>query len=312
MLDNWLLVAFIAPMLWSLVNLIDVYFVNDVYRDEYDGTIISGLFPLLPWTLVLFGIVKFDFPDTQWMWLLLGGCLFLFANFFYFKSLFRNNDAALVQIFWNLTVPFTLLLSWLLFQESLNLKEYIGIVIVLIGVVYLSLQEKEGEWKIRDVLKNIIPASVLLASSLVCADYAYGVSDIHFFDGYLVFALGMVLGALIINLFDKTSLRNRFSQITVLTKKYFLVFFSAELLALIGTITSQRALDLSPSPSFVATIESLSPVFVMLFSVIIVVLGRTLVRGFAVNESLYNTQFSALGQKFFAIATIAIGIFLVS
>ena len=312
MLENWLLVAFIAPMLWSLVNLIDVYFVNDVYRDEYDGEIISGLFPILPWTLVLFGVVAFNFPDTGWMWFLTGGALFLFANFFYFKSLFRNNDAALVQIFWNLTVPFTLLFSWFFFQESLNLKEYIGIAIVLIGVIYLSLQEKGDEWKIKDVLKNIIPASVLLASSLVCTNYAYESSEVHFFDGYLVFASGMVLGALALNLFDKTSLKNRFSQITVLTKKYFLVFFAAELLALVGTITSQRALDLSPSASFVATIESLSPVFVMFFSLVIVVLGRTLIRDFSVSESLYNAQFRALKKKFFAVTTIAIGIFLVS
>ncbi len=312
MFENWLLVAFIAPMLWSLVNLIDVYFVNDVYRDEYDGTIISGLFPLLPWTLVLFGVVSFDFPNAQWMWFILGGCLFLFANFFYFKSLFQNNDAALVQIFWNLTVPFTLVLSWVLFRESLHVKEYIGIAIVLFGVIYLSFQEKEGEWKIKDVLKNIIPASLLLSASLVCADYAYRVSDTRFFDGYLVFALGMVLGALVINLFDKTSLKNRFSQITVLTKKYFFIFFLAELLALIGTITSQRALDLSSSASFVATIESLSPVFVMFFSLMIILLGRTFIRSFSVNESLYNAQFSALGHKFFAIATIALGIFLVS
>jgi len=30
--SNWLIVAFLAPMSWALVNIIDVYFVEEIYR----------------------------------------------------------------------------------------------------------------------------------------------------------------------------------------------------------------------------------------------------------------------------------------
>lgn len=314
MSENWLVIAFIAPALWSLVNLIDVYFVNDVYRDEYDGTIISGFFPLLPWALVPLGVISFDFPENQWWMFLLSGTLFLFANFFYFKSLFSNNDAALVQIFWNLTVPFTIVISWLFLQESLESGQYIGIGVVLAGVIYLSLQEKSGAWKPREVLKNMLPAAILLAASLVLAEHAYRESSVGFTDGYLVFALGMVIGALMVSVIGKLGFRDRFARVAKLTGKYFVVFFFAELLALVGTIASQRAVDLSPSASFVATIESLSPVFVMVFSVLILFFGKLLMKGRFSSEhaSLYRGQTIGLPQKIAATAMIAVGIFLVS
>jgi drug/metabolite transporter (DMT)-like permease len=312
MLENWLIIAFVAPALWSLVNLIDVYFVNDVYRDEYDGTIISGLFPLLPWILVPLGVISFDFPENQWLVFLLSGILFLFANFFYFKSLFSHNDAALVQIFWNLTVPFTIIISWLLLKESLELRQYVGIGMVFAGVIHLSLQEKQGEWRVKEVLKNMIPAAIFLALSLVFSEHAYRESSAGFIDGYLVFSLGMVIGALVVSLIGKAGFRDRFAQVTKLTGKYFIIFFFAELLALIGTVASQRAVDLSPSASFVATIESLSPVFVMIFSFLIVLFGKEIIRKFSTHESLYGNQFSNLKQKILVTVTVALGIFLMS
>ncbi|MFZ3031841.1 MAG: EamA family transporter [Candidatus Moraniibacteriota bacterium] len=314
MFENWLIIAFVAPALWALVNLIDVYFVNDVYRDEYDGTIISGLFPLLPWVLVPFGMVVFDFPEHQWWLFLISGMLFLFANFFYFKSLFSNNDAALVQIFWNLTVPLTIMISWIFLKESLELRQYVGMGIVIVGVIYLSLQKKSGKWKPKEVLKNMVPAAVFLALSLVLAEYAYRESSAGFFDGYLVFALGMVTGALIISLVSKGGFHDRFAQVAKLTGKYFVVFFFAELLALVGTIASQRAVDLSPSASLVATIESLSPVFVMAFSILIIFFGRFLMKEKFTQEhdALYSGQTLGLLQKIIATATIAVGILLMS
>lgn len=312
MLETWLVIAFIAPMLWSLVNLIDVYFVDGVYQDEYDGTIISGLFPLLSWVLVPFGLVTFHFPKEEWGMFLLGGGLFLFANFFYFRSLFSKNDAALIQIFWNLTVPFTIVLSWIFIGERLFLRQYIGIVVVLGGVVYLSLQDKTGAWNVWGVLKGIVPASFLLAASLVISESAYRGSAVSFFDGYLLFALGMAIGAVLVGFFDQAGFRKRFDRITTLTGKYFVAFFCAELLALVGTITSQLAVDLSPSASFVATVESLSPVFVMIFSFGIVFFGKHFIRKFSAGTSLYALQFGAVWQKVLATVTVAIGIFLVS
>lgn len=313
MFENWLFIAFVAPMLWSLVNLIDVYFVDGVYRDEYDGTIISGLFPLIFWILVPLGVVSFHFPGKESILFFLSGNLFLLANFFYFKSLFSKNDAALVQIFWNLTVPFTLFFSWIFIGEKLQMAQYFGIMAVLAGVVFLCFREKRGEWKVDRVLPNMVPAALFLSFSLILSEQGYRFSNTSFFSGYLVFACGMAFGTLVLGSVGKTRLWTRLTRITALAKRFFFVFFIAELLALVGTLSSQRAIDLSPSASFVATIEALSPVFVMLFSLVIVVTYRLFFQRFLFgNRSLYADQLNDLFGKAVAIIMVAVGIYFVS
>ena len=81
-METWFLVALIAPFLWAIVAIIDTYFVDGVYEDEYDGTIISGGFQSLPWLLVLFGVVDFTFPGFELASLaLLAGGFFFFSFF---------------------------------------------------------------------------------------------------------------------------------------------------------------------------------------------------------------------------------------
>jgi hypothetical protein len=58
LLDNWLLVAFLAPFFWALVNIVDVYFVDGIYKDDIDGIIIFGLFQIIPSILLPFFIKK--------------------------------------------------------------------------------------------------------------------------------------------------------------------------------------------------------------------------------------------------------------
>jgi len=308
MFENWLIIAFVAPALWSIVNLIDVYFVSDVYRDEYDGALISGIFPLILWGSVPLGIVTFRLPESFAL-LLLSGAFFLFANFFYFKSLFRENDAALIQILWSLTIPFTILFSFVFLGDGLFGSQYFGIVLILFGVVQILLAERTEKWDVRGAAKSMLPSSAFLAGSFVLSEQAFRTSRDDFFSSYLVFALGMALGAIFVGFLGQRSFSDRFSQVTRLTKKYFFVFFLAELLALLGTIASQRAVDLSPSASLVATIESLSPVFIMCFSLLAVVFSSLFLGKF--KRALYKDQITGAVTKIMAVITVAVGIYLV-
>ncbi len=310
-MESWLLIALIAPSLWAIVNLIDVYFVDSVYSDEYDGAIISGAFQILPWLPVLVGVWGFSLPDAGILILILSGLLFVWANFFYFKSLFAKNDASLIQLLWNFTVPLTILLSWIMYQDVLTTNQYIGCFLVFFGVTVLHLNKDFSLGKLIPLLTPMGFAVVLLSLSMLLANRGYEAAQGIFFDSYLMFSMGAIIGTALLAVFQRLSGGgSNLGRIFALSRKYFIVFFSAEAIALVGTIFSQRALDLSPSSGLVATVESLSPIFVMFFSAILVFLFR-----FSLSletKMIYGQQLVGYKTKILSSVIISVGVFFLS
>lgn len=308
--NNWLLIAFVAPFLWALVNIIDVYFVESVYEDEYDGAMISGIFQIAPWLLVPFGMISFTLPATEaGLLAFFGGSLFLFSFFFYFRALFSKNDVALIQVLWSLSVPLVPFLAWLFIGERLALLQYMGIVIAFIGAICLSLDPKIRSNGFAATARIMVLAIFLLSLSMVIEARAYTLAG-DFWSIFLLFSLGAAITGTGLSFFDKKGYTDRLQHIAGLSRKYFLVFFLAETLALLGTLTSQRAIDLSPAVSFVAVIESLVPAFVLgisfLLSVMLFEKNRKLAR------RLYRDQLVGIRMKMVSIAIIAFGIYLIA
>ncbi|QQR78067.1 MAG: EamA family transporter [Candidatus Moraniibacteriota bacterium] len=311
-MESWLFIALVAPLLWAIVNLIDVYFVDSIYSDEYDGAIVSGAFQLLPWLTVLVGAWRFSLPNAGVLSLALSGALFVWANFFYFKALFAKNDASLVQLLWNFTVPMTMLLSWVMYRDVLHANQYIGCLLVFLGVSALHLSKSFSLNQLTPLLAPMGSAVVFLSVSMLLASHGYSLSDGIFFDGYLLFSSGAIAGTLFLVAFRR--LRHgsgNLARIFTLSRSYFLVFFSAEALALVGTMFSQRALDLSPSSALVATIESLSPIIVMLFSVFIV-LSSEFSSSLKARVAMYGQQLVGYKIKIFCSIIISTGVFFLS
>lgn len=311
-METWLLIACIAPALWAVSNLIDVYFVESVYTDEYDGAIISGLFQIVPWVVVALGFWEFQLP-SEGVWLMfVSGVLFLWSLFFYFRALFSKNDVALAQLLWNLTAPTTLFLAWAFYDETLTVNQYIGFTLVLVGAFCLGLKTTFRRGDLLALAKPMSAAIVFLAVSMLLADKGYEGNPGAFFDNYLVFALGNFAAALSLFGMKFREGKRRFQHVASLSLKYFLVFFVAELIALFGYIFSQRAIDLAPSAALVAAVESLIPVFIIIFSVGLLVVLRCLRRGSDITQQLYRDQVDGYPIKIVASAIIAGGIYFLS
>ncbi len=307
---TWLLLAFITPILWSWVTIIDNYFVHSVYEDEYDGAIISGIFQSFPWILVLLGVVHFQFPGVGTaLWALGAGVLLLLSFLCYFKALFAYNDSVLIQILWNLSIPVVPFFAWLILSEKLLSIHYIGIALAFGGVTLFVLDGKIGKDEFWKVAGTMLGAVVALSLSMVFSKEAYE-SGAGFWDIYLLFCAGATLLAvswLVVDSLEKK--RHRIGKIFRLSKKYFGFFFLAESLSVIGTLTSQGAINLSPSVSFVAVIEALVPVFAMISSfVLVLIFGKI---GKDNLQSLYREQFSNLPTKVLALVLIAGGIYII-
>lgn len=321
--NHWIIVAFLAPMFWALVNIIDVYFVGGVYKDEFDGIIISSLFQMLPWPILVFFInldispyVGFSKESTFYfapvLFLsFLGGFLFSVATYFYFKALFGENDVALLQIIWNLTAVFVPIMALLFFGERLGYYKYLGMLVVFIGATILSTNSKMKLKLSRKYMAMMLGGVFFVSLGMVLEERAYSILGAEslgsngFWIGYLFFSLGFLSYGLIVMFWKK---RNVFPLI----QKYFAIFLLAEMLSFLGILASQRAIDISPSVSYVATVQTFGPFFIVFFSLIILGYMYLLKKKDKIFKTIYNEQVDGIWIKAASVVLMAWGVYIIS
>lgn len=318
---NWLVISFLAPMFWALVNTIDVYFVDGIYRDELDGVIISGVFQILPWPVILLltssglpSVIGDIFSKGLSILILLpfaGGFLYTMAFYFYFKTLFGKNDVSMLQVIWNLTVVAVPILSFFIFKEILPFNKYFGMAVALSGAVILAMGRDLRGNITYNYLCTMFCAVILLSLSMVFCERSYnvfsGVYDmLGFWAGFLFFSLGsFCAGALFSFFFRRNPL--------LLIKKYYKIFILAEGIYFMGNLCSQRALDTAPSASYVAVIETFVPVFVLVYSLLIIFLLPSEIKNAnKAIEKIYSEQTKDLWVKGLATFIMAIGVYIIS
>lgn len=309
--SHWIFVAFLAPFLWAIVNIIDIYFVSGVYEDEWDGVIINSLFQLLPWLLPLFGWVVFVFPGWSATGIaFLSGAFLVLSYYFYFKTLFVSNDMVVVQALANLSVPLVPFLAWFLVGEQLSLVHYVGIATAFAGAMLFSLHGEIKEKSFGRVFALMTGSFVFLSLSMVFQTMAFQATNNDFWSCFLLFSTGATVVGLLIALFDTKTIGARMKHIYGISKSFFSVFVIAEALNLLAVVALQRAIDLSPAVSFVAVIGSLAPVFVMILSLLLVVVFLGMNR--EKSRQIYQDQLVGFKTKVLACCIIAVGIYLIS
>jgi hypothetical protein len=316
---NWFLLAFVAPVLWAAVTLLDTYFVHGIYTDAMDGAVISGLFQSLPWLLVPLGLIDFVYPgNASAVNAIAAGALFLLSFLAYFKALFIANDGALMQLLWNLSVLVVPFLAWLLIGERLEVTHYAGIVLAFAGLAGFGFDARVQTRKARHIGLIMLTAVVALASSMVASKQAYQLAASmrteggdDFWSTFLLFCAGASAAAILLLMMRGPAHAGiQARRVVRLSQRYFLVFLLAETLSLLGTLASQRAISLAPSVSFIVVIESLVPVFVMGASLLLAIWFRG--AGRAELAAAYRAQFSNPGGKTLALVMIAGGIYVIS
>jgi len=307
----WLPIAFVAPCQWALVSVLDLYFVRRAYQDEWDGTLISGTFQLLPWVLVPLGLINYTpLPMKTMALALAGGCMFLASFFFYFRALFRFADAALIQVLWNVAVLVVPLLAWIWSGERLQSVHYLGIALAFFGSTLLAARGGLLRNGLLRVAGTMVWAVLLLSASMVLQKDAYRLASGRFLDVFLVFSLGVAGAAAVLAALNPRATAARIRRFIGFKGKYIALFVFAESVSFAGTVFSQRAIDLSPSPSFVAAVESSVPAFVMLQSLVIAfVLARM---GREEASKMFRNQILGWREKVIAIATMSVGIYFIA
>lgn len=307
----WLPIAFVAPLIWALESVLDLYLVHDVYHDEWDGTLISGAFMILPWLLPTLGILHFNAPPTQASVLALtGGALFLGSYIFYYRALFRFADSSLIHILWEVQVLVVPFLAWAWLNERLLPVHYLGIGLAFFGSTLVAVREGLLRQGFMHVAGSLFWAVLFFAGSMVVQKEAYRIADGQFFDVYLIFSLGGVLLAFGIMVVRPKITLSRVRRLANFKWNIVALLVISEIVSCGVIVFSQRAIDLSPSASFVAAIESTVPVFMMFLSLLLaVVFGHTRHDQIAL---LFRQQMLGWQEKLLAMALMSSGIYCIA
>lgn len=136
---NWLTPALLAPILYTIVVLVDKYIVEKQLQH------IWGL-PLYTTSLgLIFGTGFWLASDRIWLssrdgtLILLAGAFTIWGGILYFKAMSQETSSVIVVLF-QMQPIMVLLLSWLLLGEWITPRQLLGFFLILITAILLSLQ----------------------------------------------------------------------------------------------------------------------------------------------------------------------------
>lgn len=114
-------------------------------------------------------ILPVDATGFQWLWLSLSGLVgFVLGDFFLFRS-YEVISARIAMLIMALAPPIAALISWIALDESLNLKQGVGMVLTFAGIALVILKREinpdseESETNQKKVKLNYPLAGLLLA-----------------------------------------------------------------------------------------------------------------------------------------------------
>ncbi|MEI7749607.1 MAG: hypothetical protein WCJ25_01240 [Candidatus Moraniibacteriota bacterium] len=302
LVQNWMLVAFIAPALWALVILADRIFGKIFFADEAEAAGVIGMLGIMPIVSIFyFGVPQIGLETFGLA--ISGGILFTICTFYCFRSLFVSGDATLVAVLLNvsgLTVP---LFATVLLKEALAPIQYVAILIIVVVSIRLGLRNSVLENNLKHIIVPMAIAVVTVSLSMVLEGEVYRL--VGFRNGFVCFSFGVFLGGV----FFSTRAFLWKGKAFRLSPSDWLRLLLIEGTNLFAAVASQYAISIGPSVSFVATIETTQPAFVLLFSLIALGCCK-LFGGSQDNVSMFRGQLAGFRGKFFTIVLMVIGVYI--
>ncbi len=276
-LQNWLLLALIPPALWAIACLVDSCLIgNRIYHSPIEGVIVSQFFCLVPFVFLVFTLLETtshnSIPTADWqpddfpISAVVAGLAYTVHMIFYFRILFRLNDASGTETFMLLSVLVVPFLAWAILGEVLPTHFYLAFLVAAIGIFLQCLPAIKSMG--RMILINLTASMMAISVSTVLQaqslhTHGFVVSAIAFNGTCFLCAAVLLIG--------KATLRRR---IVSLFSSFPAVLVGCEVLVILALLSSQRATQLGPSVSLVTLIECLLPLFIISISLVVVGLNR--------------------------------------
>lgn len=267
---NWFFFAFIAPFLWSLVNISDQYLVSK-YTTEEKGpgalVLFSSFIGVLV-SLVISIFVKgfFNVSTLDKFLLVISGVFTILWVILYLYALETDDVSSVVP--WFVVVPvFGYILGYFFLGEDLSLYQKIGSLVILVGAFILSLDFSENrkyifKWK---TVFYMLPASVLLAVIGIIFKYVT-VVDSFWISSFWVYA-GLGLSGIIIYIFSKNYRKGFLNMLKKGGRTIFALNVTSETLTVLGNLASSYATLLAPV-ALVLMVGNFQPAVLLIMTVL--------------------------------------------
>lgn len=290
----WILLTLLAAFIYAVVNTIDKHVVSK-YKPEpiIFVSLISGLGFVIGLIFLLF--VKIP---LNWLILLalLNGAFYPTVNILYFKSL-RLEEVSRVVPWFSLYIVLVVIGAAIFLGETLALKQYLGIAILLIGIFMLTIKKgfkvKPGRWMIFMFLASVIIAVESLLEKYLLNN---GFKPLELFT---IIQLGAFIGFLPYGIFNwlkiKTAILARSPVLKIIAVN--------QTLTISGTLILLMAISLG-LVSLVSVLESLQYFFLLSLTLLISLFYPKILK-----EELSG---SLVSLKIIAVALVIAGIYLIS
>ena len=254
------MLALLAAALWALSCVIDVCFVGEgIFTNPMDGTVITGLFCILPLGLLLPQAGAWhDVPMPAGVAAASAGIFYFLHVYFYFRALFALNDGSNAEIFNNLTVLFVPFLAFVILGERLPPVIYVATLLAFAGVIVL-LRGQVGRIEPR-LIFHLMLAVVCVSLSTVLQ--AGALQQIEYANAVVIFSVACFLCSVLVVVANRSLRRNTVG----LCRRFGAVFVAMQAIDIAAVLASQRSTEIAPSVTLVAITESTLPLFIMIFS----------------------------------------------
>jgi len=215
---TWLSIAITSYLINAGVYVADKFLLSKRIHSSVTYAFYVGI-----WSILNFVILAFDpwLPSFRELLLdLLAGMLFLFTLVYWYKALHQSEATRVVPVVGALVPIFSFIFSYIFLDETLNERQFLAFIILIIGGVLISIKHTRFYY-IREVINSFKakfggilggwhaqyqPARRLIFNSLVSAMFfaAYYVLIKHiyssqpFIGGFVWSRLGTFIGVLLI------------------------------------------------------------------------------------------------------------------
>ncbi len=269
----WILLTFIAVLLWSLVNIADNYLVEN---NKAIGHPVGALVIFSSVFAFIVSILVYIFIGNDLVLSLTNKGLLILAGFcnllwivFYLNALADDDVSSVVP--WFLTVPlFGYILGYFILGETLGTQQLIGGAIVVIGGLVLSIRTDSTESTNRYHVKWK-PLLLMLASSFIIALWVvlfkFVATDTGFWPATFWEHIGLGIAGLLVLVFIKSYREGFIGMLRKGGRKTLLINASSETATIIGNLLANFAV-LAVPVTLVFILEVAQPAIVFILGII--------------------------------------------
>jgi len=296
MIELWFILGFLAALVWAFTNTIDKYVISKLVKTPIVPMIIFGVVGFLVSIVIYFvrGFQPLSYIHLSLV--LLSGTIYLVTTYFYFRALQIEEVSRIVPLYY-ISPLFILLLAFLFLGEILIPLNYLGVLLLITGVILLNYKKGNGI-KFGKAFWFMMIASLAVSVNEIIKKYLLDFTDFWTILSYQFISIFVIL--IIISIIYNKSIREQLRRNKI-------KIISGISMSSISNLTGIFFITIGisfGSVTLVNTVASLQALIVFIIAIVLSIFIPNIIK----EEISKNT----IGIKLFSILLMIVGVIFVS